>query len=214
MLASRLFKLGTLTSVFVSVCTCTALAQMAIAYPTKMNVLYIGVENPVRIMVDGKSCKDYKLALAGATITARGNCLFDVLVTPLTVPQRQMAYILSSNNDIVDSVSFLLTIIPDLPTGRSRNLIRPIPLSARSIYSVMDSLQYEVSFSILDFEVTRGRGKTASKPVVNKTAQFNSKVLELLRTAKSGDNFYFESIRAKGPDGYLRQMSTITVSVE
>lgn len=192
----------------------TAHAQAAFAFPTKFNILYIGIENPVRIMVDGAQCKDYSLKMSGATVKPVGDCLFSIYVEPLTSPQWRDAYILDRNGSVVHSSKFRLQIIPDPVISETKSFVRPMPRSAGSLYSVLDTTQFEWHFTIVDFSVTRQRGKGTSASIINKTAKFGPELLTLIKTARSRDVFYFESIRVKGADGYLRYLNSIRLMCE
>jgi hypothetical protein len=97
-----------------------------------------------------------------------------------------------------------------------------MPLSAKSLYSVFDSTLpndghftiQNFEFTILDFTVSRQSGKTLSRPIINKTEQFGSEVLALLKTARSGDIFYFDPIRVKAADGTLRHLNSLSLICE
>jgi len=191
-----------------------AIKPAAVVSPTKMNVFYIGVDNPVSISVPGSDPTKIEASLNGATGTLTKVKAGDYIVkvsggTKCTIPVsvKNAAGKASS----MGAPEFRVKRIPDpTPMLLGKKSGEAISLgeikSAGYLSAVLEGFDFQANFTILSFEFGANIGG------LYKTAQvtgnrFDSAVNALLNQVKPGGKIFFGDIRAKGPDGTVRTLT-------
>ncbi|MCC6280823.1 MAG: hypothetical protein IT262_09490 [Saprospiraceae bacterium] len=78
-----------------------------------------------------------------------------------------------------------------------------------------DNFDFQVNCKILNFHLTRFRGRKDPEVVENQGEQFNASVRELLKTAQPGDRLLFDEIRVKcGEEPSPRTLAGLSLRVE
>jgi gliding motility-associated protein GldM len=193
----------------------TAVKPNAVVSPTKMNVFYIGVDNPVSISVAGSAPDKIEASLAGATgaltrvkggdfiakVTAGSKCTIPVSVKKLD----------GKGTTSMGAPEFRIKRIPD-PTPmllgkRSGESISIGELkSAGYISTVLENFDFAANFSVISFEFGANIGGMYKTALVNGN-KFDSAVSALLNQVKPGARIFFSDIKAKGPDGSTRTLN-------
>lgn len=188
--------------------------------PDKMNVFYIGVDNPVSVSVPGFSpdkispslTKSGSITSAGAAskytvkVNAVGNT--DVVVS---------AKMPDGSSKVMGSVPFRIKRVPD-PIGKVGNLSGgKVPTAQfkvqRGVLAVLENFDFDIKFQVLSFELTYA-AKRQDLIVKNGTGPaFSSDMIQLLDKAKPGDVFYIDEIKVKGPDGTTRKLPSIAFTL-
>src|SRR6185436_4803894 len=161
---------------------------------TKMNVLYIGVDNPMQI-VSRRSLKNFSLELAGGTLTAAK----DYYIARVTTPG-SAELTLREGNTIVASKTYRVKRVPDpvAMVGGSKGgpIAKEILAASPGIIVQMENFDFDLFFRITSFKMTlvcRGRD-----PI---ELDSNSNLLtplmkQAILSAPMGSRIFFEYIRA------------------
>jgi gliding motility-associated protein GldM len=184
----------------------------------KMNVLYIGVENPMSISVPGVAdanvtatvsgggttlVKDVKLGsskyIAKATTQGEANIAIAAKLDGKSVPMGQFKYRVKRVPDPVAMVN-----------GKKGGPINKAELAAAtSVNSIMENFDFELYFKVNKFRMTlikKGRDP------VELDAPSNL-ITPAMKAAISGSGpgakVYFEYIKASGPDGTTRSLGSV-----
>jgi gliding motility-associated protein GldM len=193
----------------------TAVKPNAVVSPTKMNVFYIGVDNPVSISVAGSAPDKIEASLAGATgsltrvkggdfiakVSAGSKCTVPVSVKKLD----------GKGTTSMGATEFRIKRIPD-PTPmllgkRSGESISIGELkSAGYISTVLENFDFSANFSVISFEFGANIGGMYKTALVNGN-KFDGAVTALLNQVKPGARIFFSDIKAKGPDGSTRTLN-------
>ncbi len=185
--------------------------------PDKMNVFYIGVDNPVSITAAGVAPENLSPNITGGTMTgSRGKYI--ARVSGGTEATINVGAKFGGTNKSMGSFKFRVKRIPD-PVGNfggkeGDDLIQKGLLTAvQGVTAVMKNFDFDVKFVVQSFDITM-----TAKGVLA-TAVSNSMVLtgeqkSLLAGAKPGTRVYIENIRAKGPDGTVRKIPGINLKVQ
>lgn len=195
--------------------TYTAVKPNAVVSPTKMNVFYIGVDNPVSISVAGSAPDKIEASLQGATgsltrvkggefiakVSGGSKCTIPVSVKKLD----------GKGTTSMGAPEFRIKRIPDpvpmlLGKRNGENVSIGELKSAGYISAVLEGFDFQANFSIISFEFGANIGG------MYKTAQvtgnkFDSQVTSLLNQVKPGGRIFFSDIKAKGPDGSTRTLN-------
>lgn len=195
-------------------------AQAALVVsPTKMNVFYIGVENPVDISVPGVPSSQLMPSISGGSIskgTKEGSYIVKVQkpgTTDISVSAK-----LDGGTKPMGKQTFRVKRVPDpvakLGGQKSGGIDLSMLQAAKRVDAVLENFDFDLVFTISEFTVstTDRAGYQVEKSVKggNINSEIRSSVYPLL---KKGSKVIFEGIKAKGPDGSERELSPLVFKV-
>jgi gliding motility-associated protein GldM len=188
--------------------------------PTKMNVFYIGVDNPVSISVPGASNEQVTASITGGggTITrAAGNGMWTVKVT--TPTQECMVNVgakMGASSKSMGSMKFRVKRVPDpiayVGGVKGGQIAKGTLIAAGGIIPKMDNFDFDLYFQITSFTLTMNKaGDLVSETTTG--SKYSAKMSSMLNSASRGQKVYFEDIKAKGPDGTTRNLGSIALKI-
>jgi len=176
--------------------------------PSKMNVFYIGVENPVEISVPGVPASHLSATISSGTI----NKSKDGYLVKVKKPGKTVISV-SANKKAMGSKEFRVKKVPDpvaKVAGKRGGNIRIAELKAqRRVVAAMENFDFDLKFNITGFVIST---KTRDGYIIDKRSdseKITSEQKQLLSGLSRGQKVYFEDIKAKGPDGTIRELGTI-----
>lgn len=180
----------------------------AVVSPTAMNVLYIGVDNPVKISVPGYTSD--KVTASGCGISHQQG---ENYVAKPVKPGKEDIVVSVKTDQGVKSypTEFRIQRIPDpyAYCGNVKGGTMPInyfkavsQIDARNPDFVFD-LRYQVTGFEMDYVPKNGTIVSD----VSKSNNYTSMMEEIKKRARAGDTIVFPSISVKMPDGTTRQLS-------
>lgn len=184
----------------------------------KMNVLYIGLQNPISVSAGGVPAEKVSAAINNGTMTKVGAGKYSVVVTK---PGTAM---ITVNGDIDGKVKqlgakeFRIKYIPDpvMKVGAAKG-----PYMKAAEFKVQGGLRADLEDFLFDgvkYDVVKYRigidakGKDYVEADAN-SAYFPNSAMPAIRALRAGDIVYFDNIRIKGPDGRLRDMPDVTFKI-
>lgn len=193
----------------------------------KMNVFYIGVENPITVTAAGYSLEDVSVNIPGATLTTTAKGKYNVKVAP-GGPQIINASIVAgtaAGRKEVASMPIRVKRIPDPIAKIDNKTGGPYPtnrLRAQlGIAAVLEGFEFDVRASIVSFEMAMKprRGEYREFGLIggpyfagpNATNADARNYIE--NRAAIGDRVYFDNIKAKLPDGTTRTLNPISFTL-
>jgi gliding motility-associated protein GldM len=188
--------------------------------PTKMNVFYIGVENPVSISVPGASNEQVTASITGgggSIVRAAGNGLWTVKVT--TPTQECMVNVgarMGATSRSMGSMKFRVKRVPD-PVAyvggvKGGQIAKGTLIAAGGIIPRMDNFDFDLNFVITSFTLTMNKaGDLVSETITG--PKYSAKMSSMLNGASRGQKVYFEDIKARGPDGTTRNLGSIALKI-
>ncbi len=185
--------------------------------PDKMNVFYIGVDNPVTVTAAGTPADQIKASVAGGTMIPKGNSKYIVRVkkpgkTKVTV---------SANGRALGSKEFRVKTLPDPITtigakGSSYYKGGPCPkstlLALSGINATMENFDFELSYRITQFIVTCNIGGFDESAKSN-SRKFTPQQKSVIRKAKRNSRVIIEGVKAVGPDGRTRKINDLVLKL-
>lgn len=185
--------------------------SMSVA-PTKMNVFYIGVDNPVSISVAGVADKDVTPRISAGSITRAKEGWI------VTVPNTATEAVITVTAKMGDKVKqmgqtkFRVKRVPDpkpFIANKNDGMIDKNVLSAAgAIIPRMEGFDFDLNFEISSFVFSTVQGGDVVEVPVRGN-RLDTKCINIIKNAKRGQKVYFESITAKGPDGTTRRLSNV-----
>ncbi len=186
--------------------------------PTKMNVFYRGVENPVEISVAGYSAKDITPSMTNGSISKVAT---GYIVKPGTGKDAMVSVTVTNADGTKKSmpgVPFRVKMVPDpVPEFAGKGMgdatiSRADMLAAQGVVARMKDFDFELKYSVTEFTIVAIVGGE-SKPVNIKGNRITDDARELLKRVKTGQRIYIENVKAQGPDGTTRSIGTLALRV-
>jgi gliding motility-associated protein GldM len=171
---------------------------------TKMNVFYIGVENPVEVSAAGVSSNDLKVSMGGAGggSIQRKDGGFVVNVSQQT-KAGEFAKINVSAPGITVSKDFRVKRIPDPVPKLSSKAGGPIGngeiRAQQALIPVLEGFDFDARCEIRGFQIIRSAKREDPEINANKGGKFDERTKALVNKAKPGDIFVFDNIKCNCP---------------
>ncbi|MBT8233636.1 MAG: hypothetical protein HKN51_15205 [Saprospiraceae bacterium] len=172
---------------------------------SKMNVFYIGVDNPVEVSAAGVASNQIKVSMSGkggGKIKPAGNGGYTVNVTTPT-KKGEYAEINVSAPGLNDKKIFRVKRIPD-----------PVPKLSKSrggamgsgefkiqpgVFPVLENFDFDAKCNIVGFRLVRVPKRQDPIVSVNRGGKYTQESKGLIQKAKPSDKFFFEDIKCKCP---------------
>jgi hypothetical protein len=85
-------------------------------------------------------------------------------------------------------------------------------VDAPGVKTYMENFEFDLKFSVVSFTMSATiKGKVVE--LRGKGARVTGDMKTLLKALRPGQKVYFEKIKAKGPDGTVRDLGTIAITV-
>ncbi len=191
----------------------------------KMNVFYIGVDNPVTVAAAGYSVEDVSLGIPDATIKGeKGHYVINVS-KPGTVDvsiNAKTAEGVKKVGGMVVRVKRIPDPIPQLGGKGGGAMPAAVFRAQIAPAAVLNNFEFDAKFLITSFSYTlipKGRDLEGPFVITNRAgcrlqgAGENPNIVKSMARAKAGDKVVIEEIKAIGPDGQQRTLPSLFFSL-
>ena len=180
--------------------------------PIKMNILYIGVDNPLKIATSGYEASDLAASIDNGTITGQNG---EFIAHPKQ-PGTAIITVTSKGKEI-QKTTFRVRAVPDpvakVAGKRGGPIDKKILLEQNVIVADIENFDFDISFEIVEFTVfTVVKGY--AKEYKSNSNKITPEQKELFKQMKEGTPLYFQDIKCKGPDGSIRSLATMNFRVD
>ena len=183
----------------------------------KMNVLYIGVPNPMSISVPGIPDNNVTVSIGGSgvSLAKNGNSKYTATATA----QGKVTFNVSAKMDgksvSMGSVEYRVKRIPDpvasVMNNKGGNISKGQISAAPSVNAILENFDFDAKFRVTKFEmlvVKKGKDPILCKPSGGNT--FTAEMKSAISGAGPGSRVIIEGINAQGPDGTTRSLPSLT----
>jgi len=185
----------------------------------KMNVFYIGVDNPVAISVPGIAEENLKTSISVGELKPDPES--DDWIVKVPTGQRETVITVKAEIDGTErdmgSKTFRIKKVPDpiaLIANKMEGMVnRNILIAAGAIIPKMpDDFEFDLSYRITSFKMTLQRGLEiwSDKSSNNRLTE---DMIRQITSASRGQKVWFENIVARGPDKIDRPLSPIILTI-
>ncbi|MCP4122560.1 MAG: gliding motility protein GldM [Bacteroidetes bacterium] len=192
--------------------TYTVASPFAVVSPSKMNVFYIGVDNPVEVSAAGASAGDLRVSMSGGDISGSGGN-YNVRVTK----QGKASVNVTAAGENYGNFEFRVKRIPDpvaKVAGKAGGNIQAGELKVqKGIAAVLEGFDFDAKFNVVSYDLVYAAKRQDLAVARGNGASFNAQMKGYLGKAKPGDLYYFENVKVRGPDGQTRPIPGITFRV-
>lgn len=196
--------------------TYTVAKPALVVSPTAMNVFYRGLDNPVEVSVPGVPTEKLEIAISNASKSgSNGNFL--VKPGSATTCEVSVSAEINGKKQNFGKKEFRVKNVPDPKpffgkyTG-STTINRSELLAIPGVTAKMENFEFDLRFEIVSYTVSATvKGKVAEQACTGPALTSNAKVV--INELKSGQKLYIEKIKAKGPDGTVRDIGNISLTI-
>ena len=192
----------------------------SVVSPTKMNVFYIGVDNPVAISVPGVASGNVKPSITGGggTLSSDGKGGFICKVKQQGIAKITVNANLDGGTKNMGTHEFRVKRVPDpvaqVAQKKGGKIAKNVLAAQSAIIPVMENFDFELYFKVTEFEMSRfGKGRD---PITIRTKgnKLTSEMKNVIGSSRAGDKIYFEYIKAVGPDGSPRKLGSVNFEIQ
>jgi len=182
----------------------TVNSPTAVVSPTKMNVFYIGVENPIAVSVPGVDSKGVRVSVSGATSKSTGKGTYGITV-PNTMRGKNVKVSVNANGRTIGKPhEFRVKRIPNpiaTISGKVEGTVsKGLIVNTPGIRATLKDFPFELKYKVNSFRFTIKDGDYVT-PINVRGDRFTAEIKEKVRKCKPGTSVSFTNIKAKGPGG-------------
>ncbi len=181
----------------------------------KMNVFYLGVDNPLTVSASGVSSNAVRVNFSGSASgtgsgskwTVRGTSPGEATVT------------VTANGQTLGSFPFRVKRIPDPQARLGQKIGGNIGTgefkAQRGVLAILDGFDFDARCDIVGYDLVYVPKREDAVLSSNPGPSFNSQSLALVNRAKPGDSYFFNNVRAKCPgDNASREINSMAFTVK
>jgi hypothetical protein len=182
--------------------------------PTRMNVFYLGVDNPLEISISGQKSEELEVTTDNGKIEGSNG---SYTIRPVKTG-RAVVTVFAKGKKVKES-EFRVKIVPDpvaKVAGKNGGTIKKsVLMSQEGVTAEMENFDFDLSFKVTEFTIsTIDNGYVIES--TSHSDKFTPEQRNLIQKlpADSGKNIYFQDIKAQGPDGTTRKLSTVNFRIK
>lgn len=193
-------------------------APSLVVSPTKMNVFYRGVDNPVSVSVSGYSNKDIAATATNGTLTKSAD---GYIMRPGKEAEATVGATVTNPDGTKKPMPGMKFRVKNVPNPRpyfggksvdDETIKKPELTAAAGVIAKMIDFEFDLKFEIVEYKVTMIVGGTPIEKIA-KGAAVSGDMKEMFQKAKPGQKVYIEGIKARGPDGTTRNLGSLSFKV-
>jgi gliding motility-associated protein GldM len=179
----------------------------------KMNVIYIGLDNPLTVS-SGTGDEKTKLSAVGGGVTLSRSAPGKYIARATTIGNCDITVTADGKNT---PFKFRVKKVPDPictigGTIKGGKIPRAQLMVQQGVKAILENFDFEAKFDVLSFNVAySSKGDVFDMPVNGE--RFTDQVMQALKNCKPKDMFLIERVKVKGPDGTLRTITGTSVQV-
>lgn len=202
----------------------TVVDPMATVSATMMNVLYAGYDNPIEVSVPGVPANKVTLRISNGngtlTKTAKGyTCRpakLDDVIFSVSAEQDGRVQAMGDYKyrvrQLPDPMPLIEYVDANGATQRYRGGGTKIPKQALmktdGIVAAIDDGLLNIGFKVISFETVTFDNMGNAMPEISDGANFSTRQKATMNKLQRGKRFYISNVKAQGPDGIERQLSS------
>lgn len=192
--------------------------KTAVVSPTMMNVMYIGLDNPIEVSVPGVPQQDVTATINHGTLTKNADGSYNARISEKKNATITIKAKVNGKEMVMGEQSFRVKRIPT-PQSTVDGVVKPINVSAqviknsRSIIAKVEAFDYPVQFRVLSFTCSYRNKNGELFKETNTGTEFNEKIKVWLKNIDRGEAIFFDDIVVMGPDMERRTTNALAFNI-
>lgn len=188
----------------------------AVVSPDKMNVLYIGVDNPLSVSAAGTPTDKVKVSMTGGSLSGSGGKYNARVSSPGTARISISAEVAPGKTQTLSTTEFRVKRIPDPIAkfaGKTGGSMATVALKAQNaIFAKLDNFDFDANFKVTKFTMIIAKPRADAIVLSTSGGQLSSSMKSALNGITPGTRVIFDNIVAVGPDGTSRQLNAVALT--
>ncbi|WP_156307905.1 type IX secretion system motor protein PorM/GldM [Sphingobacterium endophyticum] len=188
----------------------------AVVSPDKMNVLYIGVNNPISVSAPGTPTDKVKVSMSGGSISGSAGKYNVKVSSPGTARISVSAEIAPGKTQTLSTTEFRVKRIPDPIAqfaGKTGGAMATVAIKAQNaIFAKLDNFDFDASFKVTKFSLIIAKPRADAVVLSTSGNQLSSAMKSAMNGITPGSRVIFDNIIAVGPDGTPRQLNAVALT--
>ena len=184
----------------------------AVVSPDKMNVLYIGVPNPLSVSAPGVPKESMKVSMSGGSISGSGG---HYTATVSSIGTAKVT-VLGDKGMVLGTSDFRIKRIPDPKpqfAGKSGGNTSAANLRAQDrVFAKLDNFDFDAKFNVTRFTLLVVKPRQDAIILSGSGAELTGAMRSAMNSVTPGTTVIFKDIVAVGPDGSPRGLDPIVLS--
>jgi gliding motility-associated protein GldM len=187
----------------------------AVVSPTKMNVFYIGVPNPVAISAPGIPKENLRVSMTGGSISG-SNGTYTVRVSSPGTAKVNVSAEVNGKTQSIGTQDFRIKRIPDpVPqfAGKTNGTLSSVAIKSQStVFAKLIGFDFEASFNVTGFTLVIAKPRADAIVLKGNGNDLTPAMRTAMNTVSPGTRVIFDNIQAVGPDGSKRDIGSIVLN--
>jgi len=186
--------------------------------PTKMNVLYQGLANPVSISVPGIPAENIKVTVTNGKMEDENNeyVVYPNDLDPNAKRTRIDVYaVVGGQERLMGSMPFRVKEVPppvaEIGGKNGGNIKKEDLLVEDGIFATLKDFDFDLKYTITQFDISFSG--TYVKTYSSKSNRFTKEQKDQFKQLAQGNFFYVENIKAKGDNGVEKDLAPISFKI-
>lgn len=188
----------------------------AVVSPDKMNVLYIGVDNPLSVSAAGTPTDKVKVSMTGGSLSGSGGKYIARVSSPGTAWISIAAEVAPGKMQTLSTTEFRVKRIPDPIAkfaGKTGGSMATVALKAQNaIFAKLDNFDFDANFKVTKFTMIIAKPRSDAIVLSTSGNQLSSSMASALNGITPGTRVIFDNIVAVGPDGTSRPLNAVALT--
>ena len=189
---------------------------MAVVSPTKMNVFYYGVPNPIDISVPGFSPEDLQVSGTGVSIKKIKPGKYEAIVLKKNSKEAKVV-VKAEGKAIGKPIEFRVDKIPNPSAavgGKDEGrMSKSKLLKAQGVAARLKNFPFDLKYEVISYDVRLQVGEFPKTFPYKGTNLIKDELRDKIKKLKSGSSVTFQNIRAKGPDG-VKKCNPVVLEIQ
>jgi gliding motility-associated protein GldM len=189
----------------------------AVVSPDKMNVLYIGVPNPLSVSAPGIPTEKLRVSISGGSISGAGAGKYSAKVSSIGEATVTVSGEVSpGKTQVLGKTLFRVKRIPDpkaMFAGKSGGSTSAANIRAQDrIFARLENFEFDAKFNVTRFSLLLAKPRQDVIKVTTSGSTVSPQMKAALNSVTPGTKVIFSDIVAVGPDGSQRGLDDIVIS--
>jgi gliding motility-associated protein GldM len=183
----------------------------AVVSADKMNVLYIGVANPISVSAPGVAKDDIKVSMNGGRLSGSGG---KYVATVSSIGEATIT-VAGAKGSVLGSTKFRVKRIPPpkaVYAGKSGGTTSAANIKAQDrVYARLDNFDFDAKFSVTHFTLLIVKPRQDAIIKSGSSGTLTADMRSALSSVTPGSTVVFRDITAVGPDGVQQEIDPIVL---
>ncbi|TYR32663.1 gliding motility protein GldM [Sphingobacterium phlebotomi] len=190
----------------------------AVVSPDKMNVLYIGVSNPLSVSAPGTPTDKIRVSLngGGGKLSGSGGKYNATVSSPGTATVSVSAEVAPGKVQTLSTTEFRVKRIPDPIAkfgGKTGGNMATVAIKAQNaVFATLDNFDFDAKFKVTKFSLIIAKPRADAIVLSTNGGTLSSSMKTALNGIVPGTRVIFDNIIAVGPDGSPRQLNAVALT--